>query len=187
MLCRVSLVSCPHRSLLLRDEPASAPMRDTLWQADRENAATPPRLSATTAAAAAQLKAPRPVADLFATSGSDFALRYPLHLAAASGDAASLARLLEEGADGGQGDGEGRTALMYAVFYDQIACVRILLGRDANPNQQAQGAFGGSAGNRVRCEENIKRKRNTPPIGLIPLSENRCSRMRLKCSFSSIF
>ncbi|WP_028311984.1 ankyrin repeat domain-containing protein [Derxia gummosa] len=60
---------------------------------------------------------------------SDFALRTPLMLAAAAGDAATLAALLDAGAPADAQDALGRGALHAAVAGGSADCLRLLLAR----------------------------------------------------------
>jgi hypothetical protein len=57
-----------------------------------------------------------------------------LQSAAASGDAAQAATLLDQGAPLDERDEQGRTALMRAVMQNRLKVVRLLLDRGADPN-----------------------------------------------------
>ena len=58
----------------------------------------------------------------------------PLLQAAAYGDKAAIEKLLDQGVDIHEYDGELTTSLHYAVYNDEIEVVKLLLKEGANPN-----------------------------------------------------
>ena len=60
-----------------------------------------------------------------------------LHTAVAQGNLSLMARVLQMGFVVDSPDSGGRSALMYAVHYEQVDCVKALLARGANVNHQA--------------------------------------------------
>jgi ankyrin repeat protein len=59
-----------------------------------------------------------------------------LIISAGLGDLAGIVRSLEDGEDINQQDARGRTAVMAATYAGQVAAVRLLLEREANPDIQ---------------------------------------------------
>ncbi|CAI4230186.1 unnamed protein product [Auanema sp. JU1783] len=74
------------------------------------------------------------------TSDSDFALRYPLHNAALTGDQQTIRSLIAKNYDVNERDRDGWTPLHYSCFYNQISATDALLtAASADVNMRNKG------------------------------------------------
>jgi ankyrin repeat protein len=135
--------SPPRSEATSRDAPAekAAPQNYAAAPAAEPPAAAsssrPPAFSENASRAASARAAPSPIPS---SLGADRAGRMrsesqdALQSAAASGDAAHTATLLDQGVPLDARDEHGRTALMRAVMQNKLKVVRLLLDRGADPN-----------------------------------------------------